>query len=627
MQPESAKGACDAIRKQLEIGAPWEACDAFQAALAKYPADANLLYWGALANARAGASRQAGTLLDQAQQIATGTSPILDEILSLRGRLWKDEILRTHDRAARNEFARRSRDEYLAAYSLRRENTFPGINAASLSLLLGEVDIARALANEILAKLAAKPEPLSFWEHATAGEAHLLLGSTSLARECYAAAYSRAPDDAGNVATLRKQVMLLSEALPEASGLLDLLKPASVLAFTGHLIDGPGRVKARFPAEIEPAASDALRKHLAQLHQPKIYCSAACGADLILIEAALDLGAEVNVVLPFDREDFIQVSVAVGGETWVRRFERALTRVARVIMATDENFLGDLALFEHAAALIEGLTVLRAAQLQTSPDLLCLIDPSSAGETSGALAMFERWQRDRGVPQVIDLRSLRDESSPREREPAKLTVSDQAVSRAADGDTLHPRPERTLKSLLFADFSGFGSLHDAFAPVFHARFLRHVAAQLAACETKPLEANTWGDALYVVFESPHHTAEFALSLLAQMLGEDWSAAGLPDSSQIRIALHAGPVFCGFDPIIGRDNYFGSSVTRTARLEPITPPGTVYTSEVFAASLSLQSKGATMHWSMSANSSCPRAMGRCACIAWGDDFDRKAGIRI
>jgi class 3 adenylate cyclase len=65
---------------------------------------------------------------------------------------------------------------------------------------------------------------------------------------------------------------------------------------------------------------------------------------------------------------------------------------------------------------------------------------------------------------------------------------------------------------------------------------------------------------------------------------DWTAAGLSDTSQIRIALHAGPVFCGFDPIIGRDNYFGSSVTRAARIEPVTPPGTVFASEAFAATL-------------------------------------------
>ena len=36
--------------------------------------------------------------------------------------------------------------------------------------------------------------------------------------------------------------------------------------------------------------------------------------------------------------------------------------------------------------------------------------------------------------------------------------------------------------------------------------------------------------------------------------------------------------------MGRDNYFGSSVTRTARIEPVTPPGMVYASEAFAATL-------------------------------------------
>ena len=52
----------------------------------------------------------------------------------------------------------------------------------------------------------------------------------------------------------------------------------------------------------------------------------------------------------------------------------------------------------------------------------------------------------------------------------------------------------------------------------------------------------------------------------------------------RLPAAPGPAFCSFDPIIGRDNYFGSSVTRAARIEPITPPGSVYASEAFAATL-------------------------------------------
>lgn len=572
------------IRKHLDHGAPWDACDAFREAQGDAPGDADLLYWGALAYARAGATRRALSLLDQALAAPSPGDTPLDEILSLRGRLWKDRFHRARDAAGQAEFARRARDEYMAAYEVRRENTYPGINAASLSLILGEAARAQALAREVLATLAASAQSMSLWDHATAGEAHLLLGQDALARQRYAQAYALAADDAGSVATMRRQVNLLMPVLPAAAEVLDLLPASTVVAFVGHLIDAPGRATARFPAALEPAVEAALRDRLAHMHQPVVYTSAACGADLIFIEVALAAGAEVNVVLPFDRQDFLRTSVAVGGEAWVGRFERALAGASRTFVATEESYLGDDVLFDHAASLIEGLSVLRAAQLQTQPMLLCVLDPGSPGDTGGALATFERWQQLHGAPQVIDLRALR------ERMPAPPIHTEAAAEAAldtappVDSTALAARPPRTLKTLLFADFSGFGRLHDAFAPLFHARFLSIVAEQVAACPVKPLEANTWGDALYVVFAEPHDGAEFALRLVARMLEVDWTAAGLSETSQIRIAMHAGPVFCGFDPIMGRDNYFGSSVTRTARIEPVTPPGVVYVSEAFAATL-------------------------------------------
>jgi hypothetical protein len=151
----------------------------------------------------------------------------------------------------------------------------------------------------------------------------------------------------------------------------------------------------------------AIRRHLARLHQPIIYTSAACGADILCIEAALEQGAEVNVVLPFDRDDFVRTSVAVGGEGWLARFDGALARVARVIPATHESHLGDDVLFEHAAWLLEGLAALRASQLQTAPSLLCVIDAAAGGGIGGTLSAFLRWQRHFGPPQVIELGELR----------------------------------------------------------------------------------------------------------------------------------------------------------------------------------------------------------------------------
>ncbi len=537
-------------------------------------------------------------MLDEAEKAFADDRSRAADILSLRARLWKDAFQRAPDRADAMRDAMRARDEYLKAYALAHD-PYPGINAATLACLLGDRGAARRIAAEVLATLARAAASRSVWDLATDGEARLLLGDIEGASRSYVAAQALASGSAGTVATMRRQVALLARAIPEANDVLRLLRAPDVVAFAGHMVDAPDRAVPRFPASLVPAAHAALRDHVAHLHQPIVFTSAACGADLLFIDAALERGAEVNVVLPFDRRDFIRTSVAVGGDEWLRRFDDALARATRVIMATEENHLGDDILFEHAAKLAEGFAMLRAAQLETAPSLLCLIDASLGGRVGGTLTSYARWQRNVGAPQVIDLSALRNQPSTDAGASAALGgdpptrpgASDDAAAVPGANGTLMPGtasaapvPQRTLKTLLFADFSGFSRVQDAFAPQFHERFLQIGAAQIAASPVKPLDAKTWGDGLYVVFESPSDGAEFALRFLERTLEVDWTAAGLSATNRIRIALHAGPVFRGFDPVMGRNDYFGSSVTRAARIEPVTLPGTVYASEAYAATL-------------------------------------------
>jgi class 3 adenylate cyclase len=582
---EPAASAVGRISRHLEQGAPWDACDAFREAIAAAPQDAELLYWGALAHARSGATHEAQSLLDRAQAGASATPQRLADILSLRGRIWKDAYHRAPQAPGSAAIAERARKEYLAAYALQKDS-YPGINAATLSWLLGDRDSAQQLAREIKSRLTS---PRTCWDLATEGEAFLLLGRLAEAREFYAAAYRAAPGDAGTVATMRKQLALLAAAMPEAREVLPLLPGAEVLAFAGHMIDAPDRVTPRFPAALAPAVQTALRDYLGTLRTPIVYSSAACGADLLFIEAAVERSAEINIVLPFDRQDFVRTSVAAGGEEWIGRFDAALTRATRIVMATEENHLGDDVLFEHAAMLLEGLTVLRAAQLQTAPKMLCVIDAAADGRLGGTHASFERWQRQVGPPETIDLRAMRERtkvSAPSRTAPA----SPQRPSADRTSPMPASRPQRTLKSMVFADFAGFSRLHEAIVPLFQSSFWKIAAEQIDASPVRPLLANTWGDALYVVFDEARDGAAFALGFLERMRSVDWSEAGLPDSSQIRVALHAGPVFRGFDPIMARDSFFGSSVTRAARIEPVTPPGMIYASEAFAATLAATAPG-------------------------------------
>jgi class 3 adenylate cyclase len=55
---------------------------------------------------------------------------------------------------------------------------------------------------------------------------------------------------------------------------------------------------------------------------------------------------------------------------------------------------------------------------------------------------------------------------------------------------------------------------------------------------------------------------------------------------LRVGAHLGPVYRARDPILKRDNFFGTHVNRAARIEPVTPEGLVYVTEPFAAVLAL-----------------------------------------
>src|SRR5215470_13195485 len=153
----SAVEAVARIRTHLEQGAPWEACDAFREAVGARTPDAELLYWGALAHARSGAVHEAHALLDRAQSADPSTHR-LREIRSLRGRLWKDSFHRAPGISQATTLLQRARDEYLAAYGLDQD-TFPGINAATLSRLLGDGEESQRLASEVAARLGAQAAP------------------------------------------------------------------------------------------------------------------------------------------------------------------------------------------------------------------------------------------------------------------------------------------------------------------------------------------------------------------------------------------------------------------------------------------------------------------------------------
>jgi len=138
--------------------------------------------------------------------------------------------------------------------------------------------------------------------------------------------------------------------------------------------------------------------------------------------------------------------------------------------------------------------------------------------------------------------------------------------------------------MLFADVRGFSRLTDEELPRFADAALGAFAAVVARHQRHVHHSNTWGDALYVVLDDPIVAARCALDLQDAFGAIDFEAARLPRHLGLRLGAHVGPVFPITDPVLRAPAFMGSHVSRTARIEPITPPGSVYVTEAFAAAL-------------------------------------------
>lgn len=577
-------------RKLIDQGHPTRGFELAREGTAAHPDDLGLKYLVALALARGGNVRGARGRLAEVLR-APGADPATRiEALSLDGRLFKDQYERTRDPARRAEFAARSAAAYREAAELPGAGSFSRINTAAMTVLAGDTARGREYARAALAAAAAELQQpgreTDYWVPAALGEAHLILGELDEAATWYrlAVARARGKGDVGSIAAMRRNALLLKEQLGVSDELLRLFYVGSVVAFAGHMIDHPGRsARDRLPPRFPPdprlvgAVAAAIREKLAELNATVGFCSAACGADLLFAEQVLDRDAELHVVIPYAVGDFCASSVDFGlpgMADWAGRFRAVLGRAAQVHYATTEPFLGHEVLFEFATHVTQGLAVTRAAERGVVPQALVVLDPATPARPGGTGYFLDTWARAGHPAHTIDLRALRGEALPG---PAP---ADPPPDRpAAPAGT-----ERQVKAMLFADVKDFSKLREEASPRFFLRFLSEVHAVLRELPHPPTFSNTWGDGLYLVFDAAAHCGEAALGLLERADGVDWNQFGLTEPNPLRIGLHAGPVFSGHDPIIGRVNYYGSHVTRAARIEPVTVPGCAFVSEQFAALL-------------------------------------------
>ncbi|HEX7679468.1 MAG TPA: adenylate/guanylate cyclase domain-containing protein [Thermoanaerobaculia bacterium] len=138
---------------------------------------------------------------------------------------------------------------------------------------------------------------------------------------------------------------------------------------------------------------------------------------------------------------------------------------------------------------------------------------------------------------------------------------------------------RSDYSILFGDVQGFSKLTEYQQGRFLQVVLPAIATGLKSQQQDPSFANTWGDGLVAFYSAPSVAIRAALQLRDSFRAHDWQADGLP-LLRLRLALHAGEVAVGFDPVRKADGYIGTHINLAARIEPVVLPNHVYATAAF-----------------------------------------------
>lgn len=552
--PKSLPNAIAEVERLLERGDLLLAFDRAGGHLRRYRDSEVLKHRGVLALARAGATDRAARLFREwgLDRSAEG------HVLALEARIAKDRALKLSGearRAALGEAAAIYRRIYEA-----KPDYYPAINWASLAFLAGDRDQARRVAEIVLAdpKVA---DAADYWALATRAEANLLLARRDRAAADISQAAKLADAGAGARSSTRRQFrLILAEAGLGDPEIATLLAPLAA-PLTLHVIAAPGTGFGDFA---KPAAVRAARRRiqdaLAELEPGVVFASLAHPAEILFAEEALAAGAELNVVLATADPATAEQALSPAGAVWARRFRACCRKAMRLVTVAEDATADETGLADYAARVAMGLALLRAQHLDGEAAQVVL--HAGSAETSAAARVW----RESGRRQVT------------------LSLKEGGGGPSAQLE------ERRCCALVFGDLPGFSKMEEKYLPIFWDQVMGAIGDVIGESKDAVALKNTWGDAIHLVVPDVRRAAEICLAVQRRLQSIDGRILGRGDAPSMRIGAHFGPVFEGWDPIAAHRTYYGRALSRAARIEPITPPGTVYVTEAFAAILLLESRG-------------------------------------
>lgn len=170
-----------------------------------------------------------------------------------------------------------------------------------------------------------------------------------------------------------------------------------VIALAGRRVDAAKSETTRFPVANVPQVRKRISDWFAQHTVHTLVCSAACGADLLALDAAGEFNIRRRIILPFPREQFRASSVVDRGAEWGAPFDAILDTVTASgnVLALGYTPDNEDAYLETNHAILE-LALVIGEKLSQPVRVLLVWDGASRGDDD-VTAAFQQEAYDRGL--------------------------------------------------------------------------------------------------------------------------------------------------------------------------------------------------------------------------------------
>jgi serine/threonine protein kinase len=518
-----------------------------------------------------GAHEESAEVLSELVQ--TGMSD--EETLSLLADSRRDQWRQAQSSPEKISSFRQAVEDY-QEFHARNQDQKSGINAAVLTALAGLLGEAQKLSREVLSRANARAQSGTGQERPDVclGAAYFILGEMEGAREHFskAACGWHEARDWRRLDAARSEALALAASLNRSAGEIESWFPRpEVVVFAGHQFDSSDHAGPRFLYQTMSKVREAIAEWLDRRKAHIAFCSAATGVDLLFIEALLERGREIHIVLPFDE-------LPRHGETVILnaspsdpdRLQAVLKQAASVTHAVRGGTPASPQLLSFAEHVLFGLAHHHARSIGATLAGLAMWDGTAPCGKPGA-ANSVTWRRRRcPVTQINPLKFYDAARKPTPRFPQHQgpVLADRTASPAQDD----------YRAFLFVDASNpDGPDQQRGADPLPLDLISRTMEGLSA---PPLTSSVSDGGLCLVFSTMADAVRGARRLIAELASPPDSSLEADSCSQPLLTLHVG--LREHDETSQKFNAPEVQLNRITRLESVPATGRIYASQSFAA---------------------------------------------